>query len=312
MTIDHMPEAPPFEGLRASRYFAGWSEKVPDRYARQLGALWPRHGFDLFASDPRTDRPRWSPPVVHLPDHDPRWYRSIPIPALPGEESDPPAWVFGELGRAPHFGRDHHEAEAWVDGRPVPLARFSLESAAQNVRQPGFSYRLGGPTGRPLARIESQRSLNIENGVDVWRCTTASGSSVVARYRPPERPEKTPTATALATLALEMLKLTPTVIWQFSPWSRRSKIERLDLHDRWVDGAVPDPEGGWELLDAWDRPVLWMLPPGVGHLTAWALVGPDGASLEHLDPAVILFACFILYACDRPTGRPGDQRDWVI
>jgi len=306
MTLYHMPEAPPFEGLRASRYFAGWSEPGPSR-VRWPGTPWERHGFDLFGSDPLPDRPTWSPPDVHLPDHDPRWYRSIPI--WVSDEPTPAACLLGDLRRAPHFGRDHHDAETWVDGRPAPLARFSLESAAEKSWQPGFSYRLEGPTGWPLARIESQRSLNIENGVDAWRCTTATGSSVEARYRPPARPPDISNAER----ALRLLFLVP-CIWAsllqtLVFLARRPERRRVGLHDQWVDGAVLGPEGGWELVDEWGRPVLWMLPPGVGHLSNWALVGPHRASLAAVDPAVVLFGFFILYACTRP--RSSEERNWV-
>jgi hypothetical protein len=178
-----------------------------------------------------------------------------------------------QAGFVDGFGAGVHSVMTSVDDEWVPLAHFVRHGQPERS-EPGFKYRLEDAEHEELALIESARSLNLAAGAPHWTCTAADGTVVEARPHLPADRQVRQLPDRLRRAVRRRPSSTEPGVWAGNP----------------VNGR-----GGWDLLDADRKTIAWLTPPATAYSTSFAVVGPDGASLEELDPAVLLFGYFVLF-----------------
>ena len=172
------------------------------------------------------------------------------------------------------FGAGLHSVMTTVGDDWEPLAHFVRHGQPDHA-EPGFRYRLEDARHEELALIESDRSLDLATGDPRWTCLTADGRVITARpHLSAGRPVR------------EL------------PGRMRQAVRRRTSGGKagrsWASHPV-NGRGGWDVVDASDQPIAWLTPPATAHGSSFAMVGPDGTSLDDLDPTILLFAYFVLF-----------------
>jgi hypothetical protein len=272
-----------FETLSAPRYMLGWVTPAPERYR----TAWPRTGLDLFA-------PGASPPGGELGHEEGRAVAHIPIPTGTSLV-DLVAGVAGTFGQtiidSRKIGELVHPVITCIEGQTMPVAQYVRETGSDRRRK-GFRYRIEDSTGRQIAVIDCARSLNLA-GPPHWACRTAAGGVMVARRRPG----------LLSTLSLDETPLR---------LIKGAKRVWDQFHGpRWAETMTNGPRG-WDLIDETGRTTAWLAPPSTCHSRYWTLVGPDGASLEGIDPVVPLFCLLLMFTENRKEPNSSQSHpDWL-
>ena len=215
-------------------------------------------GLDLLAPDRPTDGPTGTR-VARIPVKRPAMLRY----RRQGEQ----------VGFVDGFGAGVHSVMTTIDDEWVALAHF-VRHGQPDRAEPGFRYRLEDAEHQELALIESARSLNLAAGAPHWTCTATDGGVVEARPH----------------------VLTDRQVRQLPDRFRRAVRRRPPSTEPGVWAGNPvNGRDGWDLLDADGETIAWLTPPATAYSTSFAVVGPDGTSLEELDPAVLLFGYFVLF-----------------
>lgn len=177
-----------------------------------------------------------------------------------------------QVGFVDGFGAGVHSVMSRVDGEWLPVAHF-IRHGQPERSEPGFRYRLEDAAHDELGLIESARSLDLTDGDPRWTCATVDGRTIEAR------PHRTSGG------AVRQL-----------PRRIRRGVRQWAIPDgagTFADEPVNGP-GGWDLVESTGETVAWLTPPGTAHSSSFAVIGP-GATLEALDPTVLLFGYFVLF-----------------